>query len=778
MENKIISTDSQSELSEINFSSDVNIFSESVKILSADLNSQASDPHNIEMRKQACKIIIKFIQTVPQIISSDEGITELLGALPHSFSIPDSQLFMSLQEVMFYIVQSYYSRLSVFGPTICQYINTLFSVDQSSYVVGVLQFMRQVANFETDQVAIYEAQAPDNVYNSKMSAVILDNTQIQKEILGLSPFHTKLLTFQFIQKHIGTLFQMMIPTNPEDIAVEDFEGQRELCMDASLTFDAFYRTVPPLVFDFICQTFPSAINSENWTTKHAALMMLSSLTQTCKNHISDLESSFLNENLSIILDGVRCPIPRIMETAFYVLTHALKKFPRLISTESRVENQRRVNMILDLCIVNNEQGPRDNKILLREILLIYRIAVLFSECGIYLNPLNQEMIQKMFSIIDNIMLLESTNEKIITNANKAKSTIIRSVSVYNLTDSNNISGEPLILFLYRDTIEKIESFMEIEEMDKSIVYLHISSLCYFLQSILLFVREDLIKDNEILNKTLNILQKLLQLHTKQVFEESLNVFSVFIQQFQNFVQLNPLIIQTFAAFISDALISDSPNIISSGLISLKCLFKTYPTFMIEQAQPLLIILNRQAIEAFQKEGPYLEILLHYLQAIGSCLICRAKPSLEQLFVPTEISESITESLLLVDTLLKKKFDIHEISDLEICETIYTGIASLLTDITLITQFGKKYGKDSENFQKGILNRIITMSKTIIDLHLDSDILIDSFYQLLTKCVKHISRRNNTLINKRQVHIMLEKWSSEKPKYNTKIIDLINKLHNC
>ena len=695
----------------------------------------------IDIRLEACQYLHDIISVYPEILYDEgqvsiERIESLLDSLSNSLKIDSIELYSRLHQLLFILVNNYYRESPSFMETISMYIENglnLYSTKPTFSMCSIF-FWKQVSQLES---SIIEKVEIDEKLNRK---------GCQRE--PLSP----LLVETVLDKIIPILVNIMKNIDEKDTAVEDVQENPEPSMHATVTIQSFYNICPKEVFELIRSSIVHEIEEEkegqvNWTRSHFLLSMIYSIIE---DPVNDIIADFVTEYYDKIIDFAQpTQVPRLKETALFVLGLIIKNYPKVVT---EVDSDNRIKSIINLIQQTLELDEQqtssvssdDIAIFSRYAMLIYYLSSAWKEHSF------DSQISKYFDdlydilgILFNIGILNS-DMYLIQHSSEALNQLI-----FNSTpDLTNRLKE-----LYRQTLGFLDRKADYD-VSPEINYMIQSSFCSNISTLLLKLRKNLNQNQDIIEElapaTLEILYKLLSVKSTDLYEEGLMAVSALVNatrtnsySFELFTQesFNRLIQE----FIYNGLTSLNP-----GVINASCLLIGNLYYFLSSSIPDLL----QAIpDIFET---LCEIILEHkdmrdshpfiLKAIAdifnySVFPDGQKPELEQ-----QLPELLTK---IYDT--STELDISDENDVEYGNLFYQYLSDAFTGYAKVY-----YEREDLGYERDQLFMLDKLAFYIWKLSPKiNENLYLSFMKTAKQFAEHCSRRNNVILNRHSVHRILK-----------------------
>jgi hypothetical protein len=303
-----------------------------VQCLGLIAETQAVD---MDLRILVAECVCDSLKRIPEFCSAGgvpdvDRIKAVLAVLPPSLMLQNVKLFESCHRIMLNVVEVYYVKSQEFIDLIKEYVNQTLQLTAPELkqfrAFGIL-FWKEVAEFEHG-IAEQEREARSGGGRHRW--------------LSASVASTLLPLF----------FDIMCRINPADTRVDDSNEQSvdDFAMEA---IRAFYNLTPVAVFDtFIQPTFEASIGSAAWTVRRAAILLLYCMCPIgdWRHLATQWENQFLWQHMPDVLVACRTEaIPRLTETALFVLAMILSHFPEMLTSGNICTNPTAVvEQIVDL----------------------------------------------------------------------------------------------------------------------------------------------------------------------------------------------------------------------------------------------------------------------------------------------------------------------------------------------------------------------------------------------------------------------------------------------
>lgn len=255
--------------------------------------------------------------------------------LPNYLRLPSPELFMSIHLFLKELIISFYYNFS--NPLFDNIRINIYQFSLNSlnmgkeYLDSPLIMWEEICQFEKSVLMdISIKDAIDKELSSKTS--IRSSANIVEKFISSPTI-------------LQTIFGLMSVEAGDDIESDD---NITLPMQASILMESIASVSLGTVFKFVKLIWNNAIHSSNPNVRHAALMSVSAITNLPDIPFKLFESPIENNEIipfikeSVIPElkkEVYSPIPRIRETALFVLNKTILRLPSLINTDSQLYSE-------------------------------------------------------------------------------------------------------------------------------------------------------------------------------------------------------------------------------------------------------------------------------------------------------------------------------------------------------------------------------------------------------------------------------------------------------
>jgi hypothetical protein len=349
--------------------------------------------------------------------------------------------------------------------------------------------------------------------------------------------------------------------------VED-PNENSPVMYATLAVVAFYQAAPAEIFtDFISPTFVDAIQGRHeWPVQHAAVLLLYCLSAE-EGHPETFD--FVRTNFNHLIEFCeRVDVPRIRETALYVLAMVLKSYKAIFVAPGPEFNCE--NLVLTILSLLQLEPNIHPVILSRYPLIVFHLAGIWTDKHRYLSPL-PPFFKQFVDILKTIMSrpIESEDD-IVTYQNACEA--------LNLMILNGSSKERNDLQeLFQATLREMDKSGRMIEAD-SVRYIVQARLSSNLTSLAIAIGKDMGDDD--LRQALQRLFHILEQRDALIYEEAImSLAGLYMKLSERFPadEFDRLLV-----VVRDGLSTESPDVIHSASILLGDLYDILGKQLVDQ----------------------------------------------------------------------------------------------------------------------------------------------------------------------------------------------------
>lgn len=702
----------------------------SVDILSKE---QIDDSATPELRTNCCNYIHELIDVVPSVITEDQ-IQEILEIISHSFDVYDKDLHESLKFLLITFVKQFYNQSQEFFDKIYEYISDGIDLVPMYPECGnsCICFWGKIAELE---YSIIEKCSMDEKIGTKRS--------IMKP---LSP----LLTETYVDELLPIFIEIIKSIDEEDTNVEDLSAPLQPSMHAVNAIKSFYNLMPEYIFSYIVQQLTQEKEyeiDEKWTDKHSIILMIYTIIE---NQINEEVGIFISEYFDYIIScSEPTNVPRLRETAIFVLAVILINYPQVVS---QIDPEKRMNQIIQLihfsCEIDDQTirnlSADDLKIISRFTMIIFYLSSICEE-NIYRSHYS-DYFDELFNCIEmifNIGIMHN-NSELILNVSESLNNLIQNSCTDNYQKIYQIYGQTLDFLVSTMT----NYFNVLPEVNQNMQ----SSFLSILSTILLQFRRNKMQDQinilEFAPATIEIVYELMSNQVNDIDVEGLLVISSIINAAgcEKSVELfskeafNILITE----FINNALNSFVPKMIESACILIGSIYYNLSNRIPELSQIIpeifdtlssLILYHKELRESFPSILGAISDIFIYTNFTKS-----HPPDLEKQY--GELIMKIMDQ--------SKELDLTNEKDVDFGNQFYESLLNALTGYAKV--YLDKFDLDYQREQLFIFDKLSAYIWEMCPKINDS--LSESFRETAKQFAQDCARRNSVIINRHSIHRIL------------------------
>jgi hypothetical protein len=695
----------------------------------------------LELRFLAAECVRDAIELLPEFCivnnAPDVGrIRSVLEYLPAALAHPDIRLFQCCHRIMFNLVKVYYAKVHDFIDLIWTYVNhtlQLTAPGQEQYRVVGIVFWKEVASLEQEKIDEERDQAAEPTNHRSVRQNSHDWLSVKAGPVLLPMF-----------------FEIMCRIDPSDTEVED-PNERSLSKYATVAMHGFYHVSPAQVFpEYVLPTYEASIENAAWTIRHAALLLLFCMCPVESGHAfaTPEEERFLSQHILDVLAACRSDaIPRLKETALFVLAMILSHFPQVLTQHDLCDDpEAAVQQIIDLV---RPDEPAHPMILLRYGLVVYEVADAWKDdAAAYHSPLPrffEQLVGLLKGMLLRVLPLDE-RQQLYPQISEALNHVI----VYG-SDRQHVD---LLHRLFVQTLDDLDSSRHTFQQDtvRFVVQAHLSSN---LTSLAIRLGRDVVDPD--LNRAVDVLFGILHQQNALIFEEALMTLAgLFLHLHDRFKHDQVLTMFRISHF---ALLSEAPDVIHSASILLQDLFHFAGA---ENADQFLGFLNIE--EKLLRDHPDLRQTHPFIiKAIAEMVEGVGKEEKNQ-----ELIAPLEDRLFALMQLVRAvQIEGGKKDDNEYANSLFEALAQLYRVFAVLYYplRGGDTNQDLLNKEKAYLNEMAAFATAVNKLKKVSEPLLRQFIHMARAFADHCSRRNNVALNRAAVHSVLGRYvkSCYKPK---------------
>jgi hypothetical protein len=493
----------------------------------------------VPVRSAAAQCVREAIGAIPMLFGGDDEerktrIEGVLGALPPCMEIPDENLFLCCQRIMYKLVKSFYAVAGDFIGKIFEFNSRFIAMNEAEggqFLNGAIFLWREIA--------MYEARL------AKKAARLSAEGRVESET---KEFFTGKVAPQLFSR----LFEIMCNVPEEHREIED-PNERTPSVFAAVAISAFWGTCPEKIFDLILQAWRENYSSPSWPCRHAALLLVYCVSEGEPVRQEAVMYWLRDEVFGVLLAACRdIEVPRIRETGLFVLGRLLGTYKILLSERMYCQDPVRViNEVMSLLVIDTDVPPI---VLQRYATLLYNLAGIWPENNLH-RPLSGffgQMIEILVQMINRPIHNQETLSVFSSACESLNFVVMRTTPP---------DRKERALELLRETMMRLQhSFGMIESDD--VRFSIQASLCGTLTSLILVVA-DILEEHD-LNELIRLLFAILQNQNSMIYEEALMTFTaLYWRRHQAFTDEQKV---RLIEIVDVALRSEQPGVINAGSI--------------------------------------------------------------------------------------------------------------------------------------------------------------------------------------------------------------------
>jgi hypothetical protein len=670
-----------------------------------------ADVHPL-LRVTAAECVRDALEALPELCMYDdsapnvEQVGVVLQSLPASLRQPDVKLFLCCHRIMFNILRSYYTTAPAFIHTIWEYTMAGLELDrpeQTEFRDAAIFFWKEVAVFEKD----------------------------------IKPSHGIVVTAG--EALLPKFWDIMCEVPAENTDIQD-PSENSPSVYATMAVAAFYQAAPGIIFtNFISPTFTDAVETaHDWPVQHAALLLLFCLSAEDGD---PLTFKFIQANLGHLIEFCqRDDVPRIRETALYVLAMVLKSYKALfLDAAPQFSSETLIPAILSLLHIETNIHP---VILSRYALIVFHLGQIWAEehpCWSPLPPFFRHFVE----IMKTIMSRPIENEYdilIYQNACEALNALI----VNGSWKEGNLLRQ-----LFQETLRELEESGRAIEAD-NVRYAVQARLCSNLTSLTVAIGKDMANDE--LHQAVGCVFHILEQRNPVIYEEAvMSLASLYLKLYDEFL---PDELDQMLSIVRDGLNSGSPGVINSASILLADLYHWSGKQFVEQFPEFLELevgLLCSHDEMRQIHPFLIKAIAEMFEGVGDGRV---------------LAEYETQLFDLMKMVRAVSIDPKSHSDMQYADYLFEYLTSLYR------VFAKLFYPETNgvpNFnevikkEKGYLLEFAELANVIWRLEKLNGFVLFQFAEAARQFASKCSRRNNVVLNRRSVHKVLDIAQNDKQK---------------
>lgn len=724
----------------------VNIFHISANIISTPLENAQNYEPLINLRIVASNVMTTMIlkskklkiNALLQQLTQSNTIRYIFSNLPNAFVIPSPRLFYNLHNIMTCYIKCcdffYKDDNNDLMLLLISYIRNSLNLPDPNYLRSTLIFIYNIAK--------YEAQ-----FNKENSPILIST--------------------YIIQEFLPTIYNMLIPSNNENIENSEL---KEINSNAFRALVYLNCVSPETIFDFIKEKIMDDIHNSNWRLNYRGLMGISSF---CQENIcvpmKPLNSfiAFLNEAIPMIFTFFNHNVNKLVEAAFHSFAKIIEHNRSLLISNSIEENFLKIESIITHLNTYILKTENPHPLIANQI---FRIIENISENYVGQSSFSNPIIIEKYQVYPRFLsLIEKLYEKVFPN-------IVQETHQYYyhakyLLLSTVFGGQAcgynysLLNAHLQDCIEKIEKgFTYSNSIPFSTIF--IRSHLYLLEKLIILIvhiKSNLTKNEEdkffdLLFHTYNLMKVILSTHNIHLYADCLMVLIAIQKKAPDFISSLDDGLKTLLNFTKESLQSGSPEIMNSGLFLLRQIFKNSPSQLTPYIEEIWKSLEDQSGYYFNIRGPFLKTLPYYILALSSCLE-NFSPKLNE-----DNFKNLKGRILLLCTIFDSNLSLIQETDDNQSITLFvdmlTALSKLIKTLVRYTKGGRKFQDSPIIFQKDMLIRLWNLVDIIKSHKLIDAQIVFPIKSTFTILCSYVYRDNNSIFNKRKNLDLLKFWVCE------------------
>jgi hypothetical protein len=698
----------------------------------------SENPVDIELRMLASVVVRDALEFIPELclVNGEVDLARIqvvLAALSPALALLHEFIFESCHRIMFNLVKSYYSKADEFmGPIFDLTYRALqmSEPNQEKYRKSALAFWKELAVLECEIAETTKLEGKD----------ILPGKHVCKAAPLLLPL----------------FFEIMSHIDPNDTAIED-PNDPSAATYATVVFQAFFNAIPDMVFhNVIVPTFNTNIISEDWTHRHAAILLLDCM---CPLDVglpvqeSEEGLQFIAQNMPHLLAACReHHIPRLAESSLYVLDEILSNYPGVMSQQRLCpDSVHAVHHIVNLFVIDDKVHPF---IIARYCLIISSLARLWKhDCLQWRSPLPTfftEFVTFLRQIMQRCQGLEAAMD-VYKDAADALNYVILLIPEPEQRNSE-------LNTLFTQILDDLEATCC--SMDSDAIRFGIqANLCSNLGYLAHRLRHRL--RDEHVHRAVTMLLNLLRSPNTLLYEEGLLSLAKLYNSVSHAFELDQVML--LLSIVEFALLSESPGVINAASVLLGELFRLSGPMLADR----LLAFFEMEVSLLQKYDqvrdihPYIiKTLADMLESVGRSPADR--PLLEPL---RERVFGLMQMVRAVPIDLGKEADLIYANYLfESLTQLYRVFAELYYPLVQPDDSTEKF-----SLEKVILNEMANLAQSVFRLGdgvVQERVLVE-FILMAKAYAAKCSRKNTVTLNKRSVHNVMNLTQANRLHANTR-----------
>jgi hypothetical protein len=676
---------------------------------------------SVRVRCAAAQCVRDAIDALPDVCRDEADspdvmkIRTVLSSIPPCLEVGNITLFQCCHRIMFNIVRQDYPVALEFIAVIWDFTVPTMALP-ADYQKAAIYLWMEIAQFEAD----------------------------------VDPAASHKLVVTAGEPLLPMLFQIMCDVEADDTDVEDCEEQSP-SMFATMAVAAFYEAAPADVFEtFIEPTFRRATESNSWPVQHAALLLL-----YCVSHGPGHPElhGFVRDVLPLVFDACkRVEVPRIRETALFVLAMIIDAFKSIIKNEELpVPPSEFVRRVLDLLKLDGDPHPN---ILHRYTTILCYLAGVWPKLDPvqvnFRSPLPQ-FFEPIVNILKGIMSRPIRNEKdlqLYQSASESLNQVIR--------DGTTSKQTSLLKSLFAQTMMDLENARHDIEAD-NVCFAVQANLCSNLTWLTLQLGSSGFNDDE-LHGAIKFLFGVLGQRDTLIYEEALMaVSSLYIHLHDRFVH-GELVMSI--AFVKEALASGCPGVINSASLLLGDLFHFDGRSFLAEFHELFM-----AEATLLREHEEMQVTHPFcVKAIAEMLegVVRHPDHVEL------VAEYEADVLALMKMVRAVPINAGDEADMQYANNLFENLAHLYRVFAKLF-YPREQGQKALALEKEYLLEMATFSARIVKITPVSEPLLTQFVAMAEQFANYCTKKNNVVLNRASVHRVLD--LGELPQYTLQVRQL-------
>jgi hypothetical protein len=681
----------------------------------------------LALRRAAAAAVRDAAAALPELCAGDAArVRAVLRALPAALAPLDEFLFAACHRTMLNLVRAHYAAADGFA-------DLLFPL-----ALGALE-MAAPAHARFRAVGI--------VFWKELAALEL-------EIALRGDGRPEKLAARAAPAVIPVLFDIMARVDPADTAIENPDEQT-CATHAAVAVQAFFNAMPRVVFDnWLRPTFERCIASDDWTLRHAAVLLLNCmcpLDDGMPVQAFDDGVVFIGQQMPQVLAACLCQsVPRLVETALYVLAEILHNYPVVITRHRFcLDPALAIRQIMELFVLGDNTHP---VIISRYCLVLYfLVGAWVEDRNMTKSPLPQ-FYGSFMSFLRQIMGRCQGIAELMELYSDAAETLNRVIHV--AMDSSATVDEMRALFA--QTLDDLEATRHGPEMD-GVRFIMQALLCSNLSFLAMSLRH-MNRDNDV-HRAIFLLLELLRLPHQLLYEEALFSLTGLYRAASHVFEGDDIL--TILSIIQFALTSESPGVIIAASGLLGELFKSAGPALVDHFMTFLDLEE----ELLRSHEPMRDIHASIVKAITEML--EGLDTDEQyLSVLSPLKRRI---FALMQLLRGVALDVTKKEDLTYANELFESL------IQLYRIFAKLYYPDTKTItsheafaqERAILVEMSALATALKRLNnkIHENVLLE-FILMVQIYATFCSRKNNIILNRSSVHDVLKLAKGER--YHNKV----------